>query len=183
MAPRADSIAAAESGPQERRKNRRRTDEGPGRTGRTGAAFVPIVRAFPKQWAVAAKRIQPASNGSPRTRIAGDERKTSPKMPSRTGPRTSAGCCWKSRRRRGIEVEEELDYHVVAEDVPCGRVAEIENHADRYPGAKIVKTFAGRILKEPWPPTCSDILVPQRKRRGTLGQTIICGPREGNNVC
>jgi penicillin-binding protein 2 len=38
-----------------------------------------------------------------------------------------------------ITVAEELDYHVVVEDVPLGVVAEIEAHADRYPGVKIVE--------------------------------------------
>jgi len=45
------------------------------------------------------------------------------------------------RRRRGTEttVAEQLDYHVMAEDVPLEVVAEIEAHPEQYPGVKIVK--------------------------------------------
>ena len=38
-----------------------------------------------------------------------------------------------------ITVAEELDYHVIVEDLPLAIVAEIEAHADRYPGVKIVE--------------------------------------------
>jgi penicillin-binding protein 2 len=38
-----------------------------------------------------------------------------------------------------ITVAEELDYHVLVEDVPLEVVAEIESHADRYPGVRIVE--------------------------------------------
>jgi len=37
-----------------------------------------------------------------------------------------------------VTVAEELDYHVVAEDVPPRVVAEVEGNAGRYPGVKIV---------------------------------------------
>lgn len=37
-----------------------------------------------------------------------------------------------------IVVAEELTHHVVADDVPPAAVAEIRDHADRYPGVKIV---------------------------------------------
>lgn len=54
---------------------------------------------------------------------------------------------WASRIRRllleappspRIVVAEELTHHVVADDVPPAAVAEIRDHADRYPGVKIV---------------------------------------------
>jgi len=38
-----------------------------------------------------------------------------------------------------ITVAEELDYHVIVEDLPLEVVAEIEAHPDRYPGTKIVE--------------------------------------------
>jgi penicillin-binding protein 2 len=38
-----------------------------------------------------------------------------------------------------IAVAEELDYHVMAEDVPLAVVAEIEGHPEQYPGVKIVQ--------------------------------------------
>ena len=38
-----------------------------------------------------------------------------------------------------ITVAEELDYHVIVEDVPLALVAEIEAHPDRYPGVKILQ--------------------------------------------
>jgi penicillin-binding protein 2 len=38
-----------------------------------------------------------------------------------------------------ITVAEELDYHVMAEDVPLRVVAEIEAHPDRYPGTRIIQ--------------------------------------------
>lgn len=39
-----------------------------------------------------------------------------------------------------ITVAEELDYHVLVEEVPLEVVAEIESHADRYPGVRIVES-------------------------------------------
>ena len=49
-----------------------------------------------------------------------------------------------------IIVAEELAYHVVADDVPAAVVTEIQAHADRYPGAKIVelarRTYPGGTL-------------------------------------
>jgi len=44
------------------------------------------------------------------------------------------------RRRRGtdVTVADELDYHVIAEDVPLSVVAEIEGRPEMYPGVKIV---------------------------------------------
>ncbi|MHC4402312.1 MAG: penicillin-binding transpeptidase domain-containing protein [Planctomycetota bacterium] len=39
---------------------------------------------------------------------------------------------------RWITVAEELDYHVVVEDVPLATVAEIESHPERYPCLKII---------------------------------------------
>ena len=44
------------------------------------------------------------------------------------------------KRRRGVEttVTEQLDYHVMAEDVPSAAVDRIEEHPDRYPGVKIL---------------------------------------------
>jgi len=38
-----------------------------------------------------------------------------------------------------ITVAEELDYHVMVEDLPLALVAEIEAHPDRYPGVKILQ--------------------------------------------
>jgi penicillin-binding protein 2 len=38
-----------------------------------------------------------------------------------------------------ITVAEELDYHVLAEDVPLSLVAEIEGHPERYAGVKVVE--------------------------------------------
>ena len=38
-----------------------------------------------------------------------------------------------------ITVAEELDYHVMVEDVPLALVAQIEAHPDRYPGVKILQ--------------------------------------------
>ncbi len=42
--------------------------------------------------------------------------------------------------RRGVEttIAEQLDHHVVAEDVPLAVVPEIEGHPQRYPGVKIL---------------------------------------------
>lgn len=38
-----------------------------------------------------------------------------------------------------ITVVEELDYHVLVEDLPLAIVSEIESHPDRYPGVRIVE--------------------------------------------
>jgi penicillin-binding protein 2 len=42
------------------------------------------------------------------------------------------------RPRERITVAEERDYHVLIEELPPDAVAEIEEHAERYPGVKIV---------------------------------------------
>lgn len=39
-----------------------------------------------------------------------------------------------------IEVEEQLDYHVLAQDVPLAVVAEVEANPDDYPGVRIVQS-------------------------------------------
>ena len=82
---------------------------------------------------------------------------------------------WAARLRRllledppppRITVAEELAYHVVAEDVPAAVATEINAHADRYRGAKLVELSRRPIPVARWPPTCSGILVRRAKKIG-----------------
>ena len=91
------------------------------------------------QWEARVRRIQ-ARVG----RIA--EAANRPRQSETAGP-AKANDSWTQSIRRllwedlpppRIVVTEELDHHVMADDVSAAVVAEIENHPDRYPGTKIV---------------------------------------------
>ena len=148
-------LAAAEGGSQECRETRRRAGDRVGRTRRTGRSAWPSCAAFrPSNGPPERGRFRPASNASPQRPTAGG---------SRTAAEPDeADDSWAVRIRRllledppppRIVVAEELAPHVVAEDVPPAVVAEIKNHADRYPGTKIVelarRTYPARHAGRP----------------------------------
>jgi penicillin-binding protein 2 len=93
----------------------------------------------PDQWAARTRQIQARVE-----RIAESANRRSQSVAAETD---DADDSWALRMRRllleepptpRIVVAEELAHHVVADDVPQGVVAEIANHADRYPGVKVV---------------------------------------------
>ncbi|MBN1394251.1 MAG: hypothetical protein JW959_04455 [Pirellulales bacterium] len=92
----------------------------------------------PEKWAARAKKI--------RSRVERIAALVNRRARSETAPRD--GGSWAKRLCRlllddvpaqRIIVKEELLHHVMADDVSEKVVAEIENHPDRYPGARIVK--------------------------------------------
>ncbi len=93
----------------------------------------------PDQWAARARRIQ--------ARIERIAESANSRRQAKAVEVERADDSWTVRIRRllleeppppRIVVAEELDYHVMADGAPPSAVAEIENHADRYPAAKIV---------------------------------------------
>jgi len=100
-----------------------------------------------------------------------------------------------------LTLVEELDYHVMAEDVPLAVVARIEAHPDRYPGVKIVErsnreypqgSRAAHVLGHVGPPTDADRPKADRKQQtlpelvGRVGlerqyEELLCG-RPGTMV-
>lgn len=94
----------------------------------------------PDQWAARSHKIQARVERI--SDIANRRRQSAAAKPAE-----KADDSWAARVRRllleeppppKIIVKEELEHHVMAEDVPPEATAEIERHADRYPGAKIV---------------------------------------------
>ena len=57
-----------------------------------------------------------------------------------------------------VTVAEELAEHVLAEDVSAATVEEIQQHAENYPGTRIVRLTRRTYPSGPWRRTCSDIL-------------------------
>ncbi len=102
----------------------------------------------PSQWSAETRQIQ--------TRVEGIAEKVNRHRPT---TEDDADDSWAAQIRRlllddppalRIVVAEELSYHVVADDVPKAVVAEIAEHAERYPGAKIVqlsrRSYPGKML-------------------------------------
>ena len=117
-----------------------------------------------------AERFRLASNASPSGPTAAEQSTGS--RPEKTDD------SWAVRIRRllledppppQIVVAEELAPHVVVEDVPPAVVSEINGHADRYPGVKIVELTRRTYPPAHWPPTCSDIW--PTGKAGTGGRT------------
>ena len=92
------------------------------------------------------------------------------------GRSASADCCLEEPPPPRIVVAEELDYHVMAEGVPASVVAEIENHADRYPGTKIVS-----LLRRSYPagPLAAHVL----GHLGPVGETELAQQKQSDSPC
>jgi penicillin-binding protein 2 len=94
----------------------------------------------PAQWAARTRQIQ--------TRVEHVAARANRRRPSEPAGADEADESWAARIRRllledppppRITVAEELAHHVVADDVPAAAAAEINQHADRYPGTKVVQ--------------------------------------------
>ena len=151
LAPRHGPCAAGQGGSQECRKARRGRGRRVGRARRSGPAAGQLCGLSPEQWAARTRQIQARVE-----RIAAGANR---RRQSATPEPDDADDCWAVRIRRllledppppPVTVAEELAHHVVADDVPAAVVSEIDGHADRYPGTKIVelsrRTYPGGTL-------------------------------------
>lgn len=112
-----------------------------------------LCESAPEQWQRRARQIQSrveriAASANRRMELARSAPEAAPADPSDASPTETA------RRRllatlkgtmhdapNRITVAEELDYHVMADEVPLSVIAEIEGNRDRYPGVRILQRW------------------------------------------
>ncbi len=109
--------------------------------GRSGLAdkLAKLCGIPPEQWAARARKIQ--------DRVERIAESVNRRRQTKAAEPIDEDSSWADRLCRllldappspRIIVAEELEHHVMADDLPPAAVAEIENHPERYPGAKIV---------------------------------------------